>query len=806
MVLLADNVPNILPMQQIPRLFNKPILWPLLLLVAPFLLFWRWLVFGEVLYWGTLLLQFWPWRQLVKSSLLAGDWPLWNPLLGNGAPLLANQQSAVFYPPNLLYLLLPVEQALTLSVVVHLALAGGLMYAFARQLGLPPFAAAISALSYMFSGYLVGRTQFVVMINAAAWLPLLLLLGERLATRRRWPDAVWLALALALQLLAGHSQLWFYSLLLLAAYILFRSWQQHRTGPLPWRQAAMPLMALAAAVIVALLLSAAQLLPTAEFVAQSPRSSGAARYEALTYSYWPWRLITLLAPDFFGSPAWGNYWGYANYWEDHAYQGVLPLLFALLATAAAFKRHAKNNPAPKVPPVVPFFAPLALISLLLAMGWNTPLYPFLFDTVPGFGLFRAPARLLIWYTVAVSLLAGLGAARFELTPASRRNWRRLLAGAVALTVAGLAGGLLLAGRSLTFVGAAQKAGLLLAVGIGLLLLQPRPAGTLRRARWQALVALFVAADLLAAALPLIPMLPPAIFTRPIAGAEAVQAQPGPHQRILTDPDFAHAATFEHYFRFDAFGPTDPAKWQPYRETLSANFGVYAGLPAANNNDPLVIGHQQALLDALRPENAAQYRRVLAVLGVSHRVSGADDPLPTGPEIFSDGQTAIRAVADALPRAYVVGQGIAAPNFEAALSALLAPNFDPRREVVIMEAAGSLPAAPGTAAFAPAAVDTDLPRQVSLRAETSAPGWLVLTDSWYPGWQATINGQPAAIWQANAAFRAVWLAQAGSHRVEFVYRPRAFTAGLWISLVTVLILILLALAAARRAAAPERTSP
>ncbi|NJN93454.1 MAG: hypothetical protein HC875_04860 [Anaerolineales bacterium] len=200
------------------------------ILILPLLLFWRWLLYGEVLFWGTTLLQFWPWHHLVRESLLAGEWPLWNPLLGNGTPLLANLQSAVFYPLNLLYLLLPVENGLTVSVVLHLALAGLFMYLYTRSLGLLPFAAALSALTYMFSGYIVGRTQFVVMVNAAAWLPLLLLLSDRLVRRRNPLDILALALALAVQLLAGHAQLWLYSLWLIGPYVIFRSWAERGRG------------------------------------------------------------------------------------------------------------------------------------------------------------------------------------------------------------------------------------------------------------------------------------------------------------------------------------------------------------------------------------------------------------------------------------------------------------------------------------------------------------------------------------------------------------------------------------------------
>jgi hypothetical protein len=351
----------------------------------------------------------------------------------------------------------------------------------------------------------------------------------------------------------------------------------------------------------------------------------------------------------------------------------------------------------------------------------------------------------------------------------------------------------------------QKTGLLLSVGIGLLLLQPKPAGTLRRARWQALVALFIAADLLAAALPLVPTLSPAVFTQPIAGAEAIKAQPGAHKRLLTDPDFAFAATYEQYFQFKAFGPADIAYWQNFRETLSPNFGVYAGLPAANNHDPLVVSQQQGLLDALQPDNPAQTRRVVTLLGAAYRVSSAADSRGPGPEIYTDGQTTLRAVVDALPRAYFVTQARPAPDYQAALSTLLAPDFDPGREVVIMDAKPAATAESGPPERIDATIEIDSPQQVALRVETSGPGWLVLTDTWYPGWQATVDGQPARIWQANAAFRAVRLEQRGLHQIAFVYKPRTFTFGLWTSLLT-LVTVIVVVAFAQRAAKHKRTSP
>ena len=140
--------------------------------------------------------------QLQASCGLAGE-PL------DGLPLLADHQSAVFYPPNLIFLVLPIERALGLSLVFHAILAGGAMYAFARELGLTRLGGMVSALAFMFSGYMVARGSFLTEVSALPWLPLLLLYGRRLVRRGKRIDAALLAVSLALQFLAGHAQTWF---------------------------------------------------------------------------------------------------------------------------------------------------------------------------------------------------------------------------------------------------------------------------------------------------------------------------------------------------------------------------------------------------------------------------------------------------------------------------------------------------------------------------------------------------------------------------------------------------------------------
>ena len=136
----------------------------------------------------------------------------------------------------------------------------------------------------------------------------------------------------------------------------------------------------------------------------------------MTYSLWGWRLLTALAPDLFGHPADGSYWGYAAYWEDAIYLGIMPLMFAIYALITA-RRNKKTH----LGDIVFLFA-LLIISVELALGGNTPIFPFL-SLRSRLQLFQAPARMLIGYTFAVSLLAGIGADQWKESN-RKRYWSR----------------------------------------------------------------------------------------------------------------------------------------------------------------------------------------------------------------------------------------------------------------------------------------------------------------------------------------------------------------------------------------------
>ena len=184
---------------------SRNLVW-VVLVASPLILFWRIVFAGRVLFWGVPLLQFYPWQQFAVEMWRSGNVPLWNPFVGNGAPLAANLQSAVFYPLNVLYLILPVEQAMGYTAVLHVILAGLAMYAWGRAFGLKPLSALVGALAFQLSQFLIARFGFLSITVTFPWTAVWLWRAELLVQRRRLSDALWLALTIGLGLLAGHAQ------------------------------------------------------------------------------------------------------------------------------------------------------------------------------------------------------------------------------------------------------------------------------------------------------------------------------------------------------------------------------------------------------------------------------------------------------------------------------------------------------------------------------------------------------------------------------------------------------------------------
>ncbi len=745
---------------------------PLALLALVILVLYRAIFTGETLFWGLPTLQFYPWREFAFAELRAGRLPAWNPYLGAGAPLLANQQTAIFYPPNWLLLALPILFGMSLIALLHMFWAGLGMWFFTGALGFSAFGQGTSTLSYALCGYIVARLGSFPTADAAAWIPWVFWLVHRTLAYRRWRDAGGLALVFGLQLLAGHAQTTWYGGLGAGLYAL---WHVFVGGQgIRW-QARVRGMALAGAgMALGLALAAVQIVPTVEYLRHSNRSNGL-DYETLTnLSYHPARLLTLLAPDFFGTPADGSYFTEGIYFEDAAYVGLIPLI-AAGAACIAWWRHRKTKPRDRITGSVGFWVGLAILALVFAAGKYGPYFRFLYDHVPTFNAFREPVRWLILTDFALAVLAGIGVEHWGRGPRIV-FWSRLAAaggGGLAVMTLGARAFADLAMPELdTIALAVALLGCWITVAALLTLVQPRsPATTTPRRLWRVTVLIVVALDLAWMAGGLNPTVDADFFDR-----QAITPSPG---RIYWFDDYEHVVTFgsedgespqiEGYFDVGDYRVARARK-DELRASLLPNINMIDRVPALDNNDPLSSGvHSQVI--ALIEELGPQAGRLLRAAGVATAYG-------VTPEGWTGANPATAPNPDLIHRAWAVPEAQWVASDEDAVAALRDTAWDPAHTVILSGTPRPTTGSPRLTHGA-VAVLSERPAERRYRVRTNGTGYLVIAETWYPGWSVSVNGTPATLHRANLAFMAVAVPE-GTSEIVLHYRINHFAVGALLS--------------------------
>lgn len=373
-------------------------IWPisLLFLLALILFLPAWLK-GNLMAGGDIELYFAPWHQWIRSEILSGRLPLWNPNILCGVPVAANPQVGLFYPPNLLLRLFPVPFGINLLLMFHLVLMGVGMYVYLLHHKLRPVSGLTGAIAFMLSGFSIphlyaGHFTFLCTV---AWMPFLLLLAERLLDPpHRIKDASLFALILCLQLLGGHFQIPYMTLEAVGILAVIRS--IGLLGKRPNKSLGHLWLVLIAAVIWALVMAGIQLVPSWELMKAGARGAEANVPFASEHSFHPSLLITFLFPNAFGSPATGDYQGPSFYWEVMGFVGITALFFVFIALAKPSNAHRL------------FLISLTLLGFCLALGKYSPLYQWAYELIPGFSRFRAPSRHILLVTFGLAALAGHG--------------------------------------------------------------------------------------------------------------------------------------------------------------------------------------------------------------------------------------------------------------------------------------------------------------------------------------------------------------------------------------------------------------
>lgn len=684
--------------------------------------------------------------EAARDAVHNGRLPLWTPYMFNGSPLLADPQMGFFYPPTWPALLLPVNTAISLYWLFHIWLAGMGMFLFTRAMGARPVPALLAATGFAFSGLLAGRlwAGHMTVYAVDAWAGWILLATLWAIRRGGWSRALLAGLPLGLSLLAGHLPSFLYIALLWALFVLYLAWTGRSTQPIwqPLTQAGLMLLA-------GLGLAAVQLLPFIQFSLQSARVATADFNFATDYSLPPAHLVTLVLPLFFGEPAELGYWSVPTFEELAYYAGLLPLWGLVLALRRPSRLTA-------------FYLLLIVLGLWLALGRYGGLYALAYDWLPPFQLVRGPARAAFLYLFAVLALLAHALTTWQtgepdesgepagLTPLLRAGVAVLL---VAATAAIIATGTLFAlvhptdtsGRLWHQLGGYALALLILLLAAGLLWAYLRRPGQ----KW-------IAAALLALV----------VVDMWFFAGRMVRLEP-----VGPDPAWREAQAI--------LGESTPRILPWGLAVYGQNGGMQTRLPSLFGYSSLEPAAHIALAASV-PDPRSRAYDILAA-----RYVLAETPLDQYTE--GDGALTLREQRgaawlydrpDALPVARLVSNVEIHPDPAAAVARIHQPDFDPATTLILSEAAecttGTTPA--GTAQI----LETQ-PGFWRIHTTSDQPTWLVLAENAYPGWQATIDGQPTEWHTAYTTLRALCV-PAGDHNIEWTFRPRLYTAGAAISLV------------------------
>lgn len=733
------------------------------LLIVPLVLFLPTIFTGKALVWGTVSTQFIPWWDLAWDTILQGQIPLWNPWVGMGAPLAANYQSAIFYPPY--WILLGIyavagikwmSWGVTLIVVFHLIWSGLGLAKLLKEIGLSDLSQIIGGLAYSLSGYLVARAGFLSINAAASWLPWILFLCVRLSRSKKY--TVWeLSAVFSLLFLAGHAQTAWYSVVLAGLWMIYWSFVEsgfNKKLKFVWNSVSKFILAglLGAGV------SAIQLIPTFEYLLQSQRSGEYGYAEAMTYSFWPWRFLTFLVPNLFGNPGAGNYWGYGNYWEDAVYVGLLPVLIAAGTMIRAFttkKSDAGKSTAENSRKFVIFLAGIIFISFLLALGDNTPVFPFLYKNVPTFGFFQGPTRFSLWAVMALSILSGIGIEKLTRPAGKRVYWTRLAAaGCVAVVGGALLGWKFLPDVKSTFFLPVGLAGVIGLISALLVLFQPPKDNGKRYRLWSTAVIMLVAGDLLIAGWGLNPSVKNTFYDIDKTGIQA--------SRTFIASDLEYDLKFNKYFKFETFSPDSP--WEDMHKDMVPNLPILQRAGMVNNFDPLVPGRFQNWIDAYNGLDDPARHQMTRLMGVGMIITQDEGKLQKE-MIKPVNDVRINNVADIMEADQQI------------LTEIIKSGSDLVGNMILASTPSAVNAQCGNHGSGDLAIRQRSPGYINIDANIDSSSWVIWSQSWYPGWIAIIDGEEKVqVERANYIFQAVCV-PAGKHKLEIVYRPFSFTLGL-----------------------------
>lgn len=652
-----------------------------------------------------------PMQTFALDLLKGGSWPLWNPRILAGIPLLANFQSAPFSPTFFLYFLFSKETAWSLQIILAHILAAFFTYLLLRHWRVSKWGSILGGVIFAFSGYNLIWSQWNGHVLTAAFIPLIILFEDIWLKKKKIWAGVGMAVSFCFQIFSGYPQTIIYTALAVGIYFLIAIWRE--------KEVLGKTIFLIIFFVLGLGLAAPQLLPGKELFSLSQWQSEPHPFE---WAFLPWKkTITFIAPDFFGNHATNNYWGPQDYTSNTGFVGVVALALSLLSIY--FFRKRKE---------ILFAAVLLVTSLIISYPTPVSIFLWKFNLL---GMASSSAhRALVLFTLAISLLAGFG---YDLVSSKIKLRLKLISFAIPF---------------------------LFILGFGLYAYKIHSMVGLRNLVLPTAVLIFSSFVLLFKpkfkfAVILLSVIELFYFGwkfTPFSSRDLVFPKT-PVLEFLTGQEIP--------FRFIGSKVIPVNLTMPYGlETLegyetmrprlvsqliaSINSGSAFSSPAGRYG--IIDNVTSPLLNLVNTKYYLSLKKDLGMFNPKRFKV-----------VFEDKSLAVLENLTALPRNFVVNEWEVEKDNQKVLERLLDPKFPYKEKIILEEDPGRVKA------------------------------MYFISDAYYPGWKAYVDGKEVKIYQANYAFRAVPVPSADT-KVVFKYDPKSFYDGIKIGLVSTILLIILML--------------
>ena len=699
--------------------------------------------------------QIYPWKHFTVQTFKQGQMPLWNPYSFSGTPQLANYQSAVLSPFNLLFFVLPFIDAWSILILLQPLLAGIFMYLFAKALKQSNFASTVSSVAFMFCGFLTTWMGYGTLGYAILFLPLSLFSIEKFYESKKLKYLFLLAVSIPLSFFAGHFQISVYFFAALALYIIFKFLKDKNK---------LNTFYIILYTIFGIFISLPQILPSIELYLQSLRSGIFQEIEVIPWGY----ISTFLAPDYLGNPVTRNDW-FGHYAEWNAYIGLIPLILAFYSVLN--KKFMRDI----------FFIVLAFLAFLMA--FPTPFLGLIITLhVPVLST-SAAGRIIVLFSFSLSVLAGFG---FDYLTADigSKKFKKIIGvlAAFAVFFAVLWFVVLLKlfmpvdkiiiARQNLILPSIIFASFVFLTGLLILDRYFKIHKNFKLVVY-CFIIIVIAFDLF----------------RFASKWQAFDPKSLVFANVPTTQEFKKISGYERVL--GSFGAEDAVYYKmPSVEGYDAVYiKSYGEFIASLNSGKLTESARSVVSLPYDGKYTAKAINLLGIKYIAHKISDGNNswtfPVWKYPDlklIYRDSAYQIFENPDAFPRAFLVDKYSVETNPQKILDAMFAGNFNLRNEVVLSENPGIKPV---NNFQGNAEILQYTPDRVIIKTQGNANSLLFLSDTYYPGWNVYIDGKQSKIYLADYTFRAVALPK-GNHTVEFIYEPLSFKIGILLSGIGVLL--------------------